>query len=415
MKEVHLFIIWENGRYKENEIIEDIKKNFSVLGMYNIKWNKFHSNLTRFYGVNLPIADIKEKHVGNGEFLLVVVEVENPKYELRDTYQGTRIVNTNMFDKKQEYRKITGGGDRVHATNSEKETNHDLTLLLGKSVEDYLKELEKGKKVEIVNLERELIGADGFATVKEMFYVLNNCTSYAIMRNYESLPEEIYNNEHNDIDIICESQEEAISVLNAEKVHEEDYRVQYKVKVEGKIANFDIRYVGDNYYYYKIEKEMIKNRILNEKGFYTVSNEDYFYTLLYHAILNKPEYSEDYQTKLAGMNTIHGDRIKNLDYAIKVLNDWLIEKGYAIVKPVDRTVLFRNEVLEKFDEVLGIREIRIEEKMEYLEKEREDIELLKKAKQDFEDEVYRMANSKSWKITKPLRDFTSMLKGNNNN
>ena len=62
-----------------------------------------------------------------------------------------------------------------------------------------------------------------------MFYVLNNCIDYAIIRNYESLPDEIYVNEHNDIDIVCDSYQNAAYVLNAEKVFQEEYRVHYKV------------------------------------------------------------------------------------------------------------------------------------------------------------------------------------------
>ena len=127
MRETHLFILWENAREKEKEILEDIKKNFEILGLYNIKWNKenFSNNLSRFYGTNLPENSGKEQHCGNGDFLLIVVGIDNPKYEERQTSKGLQIVNTNMFDKKTYYRKLTGGGHKVHATNSEVETNHD--------------------------------------------------------------------------------------------------------------------------------------------------------------------------------------------------------------------------------------------------------------------------------------------------
>ena len=142
MKEVHLFILWENARKKENEILEDIRNNFNILGMYNIKWNKklFSNNLSRFYGTNLPENSGKEQHCGNGDFLLVIVEDENPIYEERETSKGIQIVNINMFDKKTYYRELTGGGHKIHATNSVAETNHDLALLLGKNVQDYLKD-----------------------------------------------------------------------------------------------------------------------------------------------------------------------------------------------------------------------------------------------------------------------------------
>ncbi len=400
MKETHLFILWENARYKEKEILEDIKKSFNIIGKYNITWNKeiFSKNLSRFYGTNLPKNSGKEKHCGNGDFLLIIVEVENPKYEHRDTLsKGIQTVNINMFDKKTYYRELTGGGHKVHATNSEKETNHDLTLLLGKSLKDFLKEVE-GKEESIVNLKQDLIGTDGFKTVKEMFYVLNNCIDYAVLRNYETLPEEIYTNEHNDIDLICDSYENAAYILNAKKVFPEEYRIHYKVKVEDKIAFFDLRYIGDNYYYYNLEKALLENRIYNSKGFYTVSEEEYFYTLLYHAILHKPTFSEDYKNKLNKMKP-------NLDFkddekSIQILNNWLFKKGYSITIPIDNSVLFNKENAKKFDRILGIEQIEREEFIENLQKEKDILT----------EELQRIINSKSWRITEPIRNFRTKHK-----
>ncbi len=400
MKETHLFILWENARYKEKEILEDIKKSFNIIGKYNITWNKeiFSKNLSRFYGTNLPKNSGKEQHCGNGDFLLIIVEVENPKYEQRDTLsKGIQTVNINVFDKKTYYRELTGGGHKVHATNSEKETNHDLTLLLGKSLKDFLKEVE-GKEESIVNLKQDLIGTDGFKTVKEMFYVLNNCIDYAVLRNYETLPEEIYTNEHNDIDLICDSYENAAYILNAEKVFPEEYRIHYKVKVEDKIAFFDLRYIGDNYYYYNLEKALLENRIYNSKGFYTVSEEEYFYTLLYHAILHKPTFSEDYKNKLNKMRPSLD--FKDDEKLIQILNNWLFKKGYCITIPIDKSVLFNKENAKKFDRILGIEQIEKEELIENLQKEKDVLT----------EELQRIVNSKSWRITEPIRNFRTKHK-----
>ena len=405
MKEIHLFILWETSRYKEKEILEDIRKNFNIIGLYNIKWDKetFSDNLTRFYGTNLPPNSYKEQHCGNGDFLLVVVEVENPKYEKRETSKGVQIVNVDMFDKKSLYREMTGGGHKVHGTNSEIETNHDLTLLLGKNIEDYLKERDENKEVEIINLKQELIGKQGFNTVKEMFYVLNNCINYAIIRNYETLPDEIYVNKHNDIDIICDSLENAAYILNGKKVFEEDYRVHYKVKVEDKFAFFDLRYVGDNYYYYQMERKILDNRVYNEKGFYTISDEEYFYALIYHAILQKPIFAEDYKQRLQKMNKTNQKLETNEDY-IELLNNWLIEKGYMITKPIDSSVQFNIENMKKFNRILIGNEL---EKNYILEEENNK---LKSENNRLNGEIEKIINSKSWKITKPIRDFTTKIK-----
>ena len=277
MQEIHLFILWENALFKKQEILEDIKKSFDILAMYNITWSKekFSENLSRFYGTNLPKGSGKEEHCGNGTFLLIVVRCNNPKYEKRDTSKGVQVVNINMFDKKTYYRELTGGGHKVHATNSETETNHDLTLLLGKSVQDFLKENPSFNGIE-KNINQDLIGSNKWNSVEELFYVLNNTADYAILRNYENLPEEIYVNDHNDIDLICTSYENIAYILNAKKVFNEEYRVHYKTEINDKFAYFDLRYVGDDYYYKSLEEDLLKNKVYNKKGFYSVTQTRIF-------------------------------------------------------------------------------------------------------------------------------------------
>ena len=267
MDEIHLFIIWENALYKKDEILEDIKNNFEIVKKYMVTWTqeKFAENMSRFYGSNLPKGCGKVQHCGTGPFMLIIVRDKNPKYEERETSKGNFIVNARMFDKKAYYRELTGGGHKVHATNNVIETNHDITLLLHQSLKDFMKEIDKSNDNNEEKLEQDLIGADGWKNVEEMFYALNNCTNYAILRNYENLPEEIYVNEHNDIDIICESQEDCMYVLNAKKVFPEEYRVHAGTLVEGKTAYFDVRHLGDNYYDEELEKNILKSRMWNEK------------------------------------------------------------------------------------------------------------------------------------------------------
>ena len=353
-EELHLFIIWENARYKQEEIIKDIKAKFQIIKIYEIEWNKenFSKNLSRFYGANLPKGCGKEEHCGNGKFLLIIVKDTNPKYEERMTSKGPKILNINMFDKKEQYRELTGGGHRVHATNNEIETNHDLTLLLGKNIKDYLKENNTEWNGDIEEKNIDLIGTSEWKTVTEMFYALNNCIKYAILRNYESLPNEIYDNDHNDIDIICESLEDAAYVLNATPVFEEEYRVHYKTNVEGRIAYFDLRHIGDNYYSKEIEEKILNNRIYNEKGFYTLEKEDYFYTLLYHALIQKNEFKQDYKEKLTQMKLENVNENTTIEEYSEILKKWLWKSNYLITNPMDKSVIMNMETLKYFEPVL---------------------------------------------------------------
>ena len=157
-EELHLFILWKNALYKKDEIINDMKSKFEIVNMYNLTWSneKYSENLSRFYGTKLPDGSAKEEHCGRGTFLLVIVKDKSPVYNYRNTTAGKEYVNTNMFDSKAMYREWTGGGHKIHCTNSIKETNHDLTLLLDKNVEDYLNQLKIEENV--IELNKDLFG-----------------------------------------------------------------------------------------------------------------------------------------------------------------------------------------------------------------------------------------------------------------
>lgn len=354
--ELHLFILWENSLYKKDEIISEIKEKFKILKIYKVKWSEknFLSNLSRFYGTKLPNCEAKAEHCGKGEFLLIIVKDEEPEYGERNTSKGIKTVNVKMFDCKEKFRQMTGGGHKVHSTNDEIETNHDITLLLGKNVEDFMKENQDEWNGQIEEIQKDLCGYDGWNSAQEMFYVLNNCIKYSLLRNYEGLPEEIYINEHNDIDIICDSKENCAFILNAEKVFLQPYRVHYKVRVEDKIANFDLRFVGDNYYYQQLEEHLLENRKFNEKGFYVLDNNDYFYTLLYHALIHKKIFKEDYQKRLIKMNENLLNNSSTTDDMIKILKNWLTENKFLVTVPDDKSVDFNMENAKKFKPILEL-------------------------------------------------------------
>lgn len=404
MEELHLFIIWENALNKKETILEDIDKNFEIVKKYMIKWSldKFSENLSRFYGTNLPKGSGKEQHCGTGPFMLIIVKDKNPIYEKRPTSRGDEIVNINMFDKKTYYREITGGGHRIHATNNTEETNHDLTLLLGTCVEDFLK---KEMSNEIEEIEKDLFGANGWESASQMFYALNNCVNYALLRNYENLPEEIYVNDHNDIDLICQSAENCAYVLNAKKVFNEEYRVHYVTDVEDKKAYFDLRFVGDNYYCKELEENILKTRILNSKGFYTIENNLYFYTLLYHALIHKNNFAPDYKKRLIAMNVEKIDQNTTEDELLKILDKWLIKNEYIVRIPQDISVLFNKEKAGKLSKLI----YRNEEDIAQMQ---QTINILTIEKQQLEQSMAQIVNSRTWKGTEFIRKINAKLHKN---
>lgn len=358
-KEVHLFIIWEKGRIKEKEIINDIRNNFEVLSIRYITWTKkkFSENLTRFYGQNLPSSSQKVKECGIGEFVLVVVRDNNPLYLPRKTTKGVKFVNVNVFDRKEMYRYWTGGGNKVHATNSEAEVNHDLTLLTGYNAADFMKHFHNSDN-KIVVEKKDLIGAFEWNSFSQLLYTLNNCIEYVILRNFEELPENIIVGEHGDVDFLTSNLHQFELIANSIKVSIFKFRVREIVNISGKKIYCDIRYSGDNYYCLKWEKDILSNRILNERGFYIPDTINLFYSLLYHTLIHKTIIADDYKEKLYFYaNKINLQfpiiNFENRSNCVIYLEDYLKSNGYSITEPIDLSVFFNSSdssfvVLKKY-------------------------------------------------------------------
>ena len=130
-KELNVFIIWEKGRYLSEPIIADIAAKFTILQSFNISWPKksFAARLAQFYGKNLPKGCRKEKECGCGDFLLIVVEDEQPAY-----HEGKNI---NMTTAKGLYRQWFQGKNYVHCSDCQAEGEANVQYLLGINAEEF--------------------------------------------------------------------------------------------------------------------------------------------------------------------------------------------------------------------------------------------------------------------------------------
>ena len=351
-KELHLVIIWENGRYKEKEIIKSISEKFELVEKYKINWNKnlFGKNLTTFYGTNLPPKSEKENHCGKGEFLLIIFYDNDPKYGYVETSRGTERVNTNIFACKEKFRDLTGGGHKIHSTNSPLETNHDLTLLLGINYNDYeisLKnKLDKNKENEniIKNIPNNIIGVNGWESLEQLFYVMNSSLDYVVMRNFEYLPDNKFSKEHGDIDFLVKDLDQAVYITNAQRL----YKKRYKINVEGKDVLVDFEHVGDSSYDQKWQDNILKKRILVKNSFYVPDDEDYFFSLIYHILVHKTYIETDYPDKIKNIYkklSFYDSNRCNFDNYLKFLEKFLSENNYQITKPKDISYFFDEKVL----------------------------------------------------------------------
>jgi hypothetical protein len=136
-------------------------------------------------------------------------------------------------------------------------------------------------------------------TLKDLFAILNSKCNYLILRNWNNLfSKGVYEAGHADIDILCESKASFVELTGAKRIHKEKNRDNYIVPMDDNGIRFDVRWVGDGYYPTSWEHEMLNNRVLNEDSVYVMSERDHFYSLAYHALLQKKELSDEYANKL---------------------------------------------------------------------------------------------------------------------
>jgi len=358
-----------------DDILNDLKKKFELLEVYEVNWSPefFSDNMSRFYGVNLPPGAFKANQHDFGPFLLCIIEDKNPIYGNRETAKGETHVNINTFDAKQTYRSWTGGGNNIHASNTEEETEHDLVLLLGKNLKDIRNSLPQAWNGKIKSIDSDLVGSKGWKNTSQLFYVLNATVNYLVLRNFENISDlHVQNNVwgDSDIDILTNQVEQIRFITNAKKILEEKNQEFHLVM----IANKDVLlHVGEQYYDPKWANDILNRKVLSQHGFYTPNDEDHFYSLLYRGLVQKPMVPDDYIERLVSLSSKL--KINNLtressstaswffsgkltvnsfgncsssipyDIAIEILDAYMRKMGYEYM-PRDYSVFYNSETVD---------------------------------------------------------------------
>ena len=353
--ETQIFILWERARTQQEKILADMRKRFDVYQMFEITWTSqlVASNFTRFYGQNLPSHSFKELECGTGAFLLCVVKDTHPIYEIRTTSHGNECVNINLFDAKTLYREWTGGGHKVHCSTNLRETNHDMTLLLGLNVDDFYKQYPNPNE-HIIPLKRDLQGAHGWESLTQLFYVLNNTVRYAVMRGYGEISSGEFI-DHKDTDIMTDEYQNMWLIINAEGFFFHPVRPKAGVRIKDTLYYlnlWDCGNLGKRYFDITWVKNMLDTSVY-WKGLKILSPENDFYCLLYHCLTNKGYIADDYLPKL--------ENYKKLFHIVKddwneILVDFLQEHNYDIIKHTDPSNPFNisNPIINKYATRWGV-------------------------------------------------------------
>lgn len=170
-----------------------------------------------------------------------------------------------------------------------------------------------------------------WASLHEFFETLNDNIEYIILRNYETFAQESLLDEHSDIDLLCFDGIKMRDLLKGSPRYKRDDKIHYKICVNGKSIPVDIRTVGDGYYDAVWERKLLEQRIFIDMGFYVLNKEDYFYTLLYHALIQKYEIAEDYLVRLDAFANDIGIEFK---YPLEnILDSFMADNGYFYTYP----------------------------------------------------------------------------------
>lgn len=356
-KDLQLLIIWSKARKKENKIIEDLNKNFHILGCFDISWSEKYidDNFHRLYDVS-PTGGIagKRSEVGDESFIVIVLEDKNPVYEYRSDASGRlKIVNSNIVDKKNLYRNWVGGSYMIHSTDNLNEFFNNSILFFGKKKTfDFSSQKNKYNKVEEVK--SDLVGASGWKDTNELFEILNLSTQYVVLRGCDNIERNV-TELTGDIDILCSNIGEFTAVANARNIW--NSKNFFHVKISGNEILFDIRYIGDDYFDKTWQEEIINNRVLTKNNIYIPQIDDYFFSHLYHAYIHKPFFYEKYSERLDDLakkiNIIDfkNNILKDKQYGLKILKGYLLAKQYNVTIPKDLKVFINVDNISSISDV----------------------------------------------------------------
>lgn len=189
-----------------------------------------------------------------------------------------------------------------------------------------------------------------YSCIKDFLVALNNCEeAYLVLRNYENIAEDsLYVDGHGDVDLLCENSRVLANKIGAKPWRNIDDGIHYYVVVAGQKVSLDLRSVGDGYYCEAWQRKMLADKIMCN-GVFVMSEEDYFYSLIYHACLQKRCLSEEYRQRLNQKGTLLGKITVNLNEIelIQLLESFLKKNGYLYTYPSDFMVPLRKKLINR--------------------------------------------------------------------
>ncbi|MEH6633786.1 MAG: hypothetical protein V7776_23585 [Halopseudomonas aestusnigri] len=351
------FAIWEHARSKETEIINDLEKHFEILGIFHVYWSDQHynRNVARLYE-NAELTNPfyrYDKKIGKPPFCFIIVRDNAPVYTYMKTVSGAiEAVNKNIVDRKNEYRTWFEKHYQIHSSCNFNEFSSQAALVLGmQTLEATLQGENKGP---IIELKKDLEGADGWQDWQELFLILNYSSHYLILREFSGSLDQT---QMKGLEFLCNSYQSFASTANIQQNLSRPY--SGTVIVSDQVNHINIRFIGDGYFASSWEKDMLDRRVLDQ-GVYTPCTEDFFFSLLYHTKIHQKNMTDhDVQTlKELAVTLLYdwfpSEKMTSTQDISAILSGYMRAKKYYHEQPIDRSVHVNFSVVKHLPKLKNI-------------------------------------------------------------
>lgn len=183
-----------------------------------------------------------------------------------------------------------------------------------------------------------------FANLEDFFKAIAD-TQYVVLRNYEEFDNLQFLSSHPDIDILCQKPQVLVKRLSLRPRRRKEDGIHYYAVIHDTKVAVDLRHVGDGYLDPAWEKQILQDRVLKD-GFFVMDPVNYFYSLLYHVIIQKNAVAPDYVTRLENMA-----KALNISYSLNkgtaLLDTYIDNHGYQYTYPEYAGTIFNTKQVRK--------------------------------------------------------------------
>lgn len=353
-EDVACFALWDRARAKESEILDDLAAHFEVLGTFHVHWTEKHynRNISRLYESNAgtePFFKYNRK-IGKPPFTFVIARDKNPAYTCIKSVSGAiEPANRNVIARKYAYRALFQDSYQIHSSGNAYEFFFQMALVLGI---DMLEATLAGKnKGRVIELHKDLEGADGWRDWHELFSILNYSAHYLTLNNPDDLACD------GAIEFLCDDYQRLASAANVYQQFPKPYTG--KIKVAGQNIAANIRFVGDNCYPSAWAKDILNGRE-SHQGCHLPSAQDQFFSLLYRAKVHQRHVADKHAGTLAALakelqyDWFDSAKIHDDAAMAENLSGYMRANKYFYAAPLDKELGKNTAVIKKLPKLAAI-------------------------------------------------------------